>query len=162
MLKTLWIPLLLALMAGTASGETDERAELQTLLDRFLTGAASDIRVHQRFWADDLIYTSSSGQRFGKQKILEGMHPAKSEAEEGEKPEPNSVRYRAEETDIRLFGDMAVVAFRLIADKSPADSNGGANTPESEYFNTGTFIKRDGQWRAVAWQATKIPAAPAP
>jgi hypothetical protein len=27
-----------------------------------------------------------------------------------------------------------------------------------EYFNTGTFRKRDGEWRAVAWQATRIPS----
>jgi hypothetical protein len=28
----------------------------------------------------------------------------------------------------------------------------------SQYFNTGTFLKREGEWRAVAWQATRIPA----
>jgi hypothetical protein len=27
-----------------------------------------------------------------------------------------------------------------------------------QYFNTGTFLKRDGEWRALAWQATVIPA----
>jgi hypothetical protein len=25
------------------------------------------------------------------------------------------------------------------------------------YFNTGTFLKRGGNWQAVAWQATVIP-----
>ncbi len=25
------------------------------------------------------------------------------------------------------------------------------------YFNTGTFLKREGKWQAVAWQATIIP-----
>jgi hypothetical protein len=28
------------------------------------------------------------------------------------------------------------------------------------YWNTGTFVKRDGEWRVVAWQATKIPHVP--
>jgi hypothetical protein len=28
----------------------------------------------------------------------------------------------------------------------------------ANYFNTGTFVKRDNKWQAVAWQATKIPA----
>lgn len=162
MLKTLWFPLLLALLTGTASAETDDHAELKALLDQFLSGAASDIRVHQRFWAEDLIYTSSSGQRFGKQKIIEGMRSAKSEVKEGEKAESNGVRYRAEDTDIRLFDETAIVAFRLIAEVAPAANSGTPSAPESEYFNTGTFIKRDGQWRAVAWQATKIPASPAP
>ncbi|QKX15722.1 nuclear transport factor 2 family protein [Microbulbifer sp. YPW1] len=162
MLKSLWFPLLLALLTGTANAETNDHAELKTLLDQFLAGAASDIQVHQRFWAEDLIYTSSSGQRFGKQKIIQGMRSAKSEAKDGEKAESNSIRYRAEDTDIRLFDETAIVAFRLIAESKPADGNAGSSTPESEYFNTGTFIKRDGQWRAVAWQATKIPASPTP
>jgi hypothetical protein len=25
------------------------------------------------------------------------------------------------------------------------------------YYNTGTFLRRDGEWRVVAWQATRIP-----
>jgi hypothetical protein len=37
------------------------------------------------------------------------------------------------------------VAFRLV-------------TATQQYFNTGTFVKREGRWQAVAWQATKIPA----
>jgi hypothetical protein len=26
-----------------------------------------------------------------------------------------------------------------------------------QYLNTGTFAKRDGAWKAVAWQATRVP-----
>jgi hypothetical protein len=25
------------------------------------------------------------------------------------------------------------------------------------YYNTGTFVNRNSQWQAVAWQATRIP-----
>jgi len=29
---------------------------------------------------------------------------------------------------------------------------------ETVYFrNTGTFLKRNGKWQAVAWQATRVP-----
>lgn len=165
MLKSLFAAALLTLIASGASAETDHRAALQTLLDQFLAGAASDIQVHQRFWADDLIYTSSSGQRFGKQKILDGMRPDKDEEKSNEEKksvekEADSIRYRAEDTDIRLFGNTAIVAFRLIAE--PAGGGSGSNTPKSQYYNTGTFINRNGQWSAVAWQATKIPDTPAP
>src|SRR5262249_37768835 len=30
-------------------------------------------------------------------------------------------------------------------------------THTSHFFNTGTFLKRNGQWRVIAWQATRIP-----
>ena len=47
---------------------------------------------------------------------------------------------------------MAVVNFRLIA-HSVENSK-----PTTVYYrNTGTFLKRNGKWQAVAWQATKVP-----
>jgi len=117
-------------------------AELETLLRDFLAGV-DERAVHERFWADDLVYTSSSGSRFGKQQILDGM-------DEADATEPSPV-YTGEDVDIRVYGDMAVVAFRLVA----TDEDGTAR----QYFNTGTFAYRDGRWQAVAWQATKIPPA---
>ena len=51
-----------------------------------------------------------------------------------------------------MFGDLAVVTFRLVADM-PDQS-------VAEYFNTGVFRKRDGAWKAFTWQATRIPDAP--
>ncbi|SDZ93541.1 nuclear transport factor 2 family protein [Microbulbifer marinus] len=134
--------LLFALLAAQASA--GDREQLRQQLDQFLAGAAGDADVHQRFWADDLIYTSSSGRRFGKDVIMQGL--------EGAKGQPVTASYRAEEVDIRLFDDTAVVAFKLVGEDR---SSGEAVT--SHYFNTGTFVKRNGEWRAVAWQATKIP-----
>jgi hypothetical protein len=32
----------------------------------------------------------------------------------------------------------------------------------THYLNTGTFLKRDGKWQAVGWQATTVPKAPTP
>jgi hypothetical protein len=47
---------------------------------------------------------------------------------------------------------MAVVNFRLIA------HNTESGKPTTVYYrNTGTFLKRNGKWQAVAWQATKAP-----
>ena len=57
----------------------------------------------------------------------------------------------AEDIRIRQYGDTAVVAFRLLG--SPEDGSGKV----MEYLNTGTFLKRDAEWRVVAWQATIIP-----
>jgi hypothetical protein len=33
----------------------------------------------------------------------------------------------------------------------------GGNAVTVYYRNTGTFLKRNGKWQAVAWQATKVP-----
>jgi hypothetical protein len=33
-----------------------------------------------------------------------------------------------------------------------------ASEPMTTYYlNSGTFVKRDGQWRVVNWQATRVP-----
>jgi ketosteroid isomerase-like protein len=144
---------LLALLLGiaTAPGASAQEPggdvpELRALLDRFLA-AADDPSMHRRFWDDALIYTSSSGARFGKTDILAGMQEPVQAAEP-------AVRYRAEDVRVMSFGDLAVVAFRLVGETA-----GTGETPAgiSEYFNTGTFRRSDGEWRAVAWQATRIP-----
>jgi len=113
------------------------------MLDDFLAHAG-EIAAHERFWADDLVYTSSRGTRTTKAEILATF----------DEPENMSRRadpeYWGEDVDIRVYGDTAVVAFRLVG-KLP-DEAGLQN-----YFNTGTFLKRDGAWKVVAWQATKIP-----
>ena len=71
-------------------------------------------------------------------------------ADEEASSEPPATVYSGEEVDVRLYDDMAVVAFKLV----------GTPTNGSEplyYYNTGTFLKRDGVWKVVAWQATRIP-----
>lgn len=120
---------------------------LINLLDKFMEGASyNDPEVHDRFWAEDLIYTSSNGSRTTKADIMGGMSEA---ADRSEEP---STRYHAEEVQVKLYGRMAVVAFKLVAVSTEPDDN-----DRMEYYNTGTFVKQKGEWRAVAWQATKIP-----
>lgn len=58
----------------------------------------------------------------------------------------------ADAVRIQQYGDTAIVAFRLVATR--------AKPPQTmNYFNTGTFLKRDALWQVVAWQATRIPDA---
>jgi hypothetical protein len=142
------LALLSIAISSTASATPDEQA-LTRLLNEFLAGASvNDVAAHERFWDDDLVYTSSGGLRFGKADILEGM-----ESEEAAVAGEPEVVYSAEDIRIRQYGDTAVVAFRLLG----SVQDGSATV--LQYFNTGTFVKRDGQWRAVAWQATVIPTA---
>ncbi len=127
--------------------ETNETEVLENLLDEFLQGASeNNVEIHDRFWADDLIYTSSNGERVTKQIIMDGLSD-NSEAENQSTPQ-----YHAEETQIQLYDDIAVIAFKLVA-----ISPGATDDERLEFYNTGTFQKRDKQWKAVAWQATRIP-----
>ncbi|MFV8782260.1 nuclear transport factor 2 family protein [Microbulbifer sp. SA54] len=150
-----YIACLLVLSAWSTAAYSDDQADLQLLLNGFLDGAA-DVEVHQRFWSSDLVYTSSTGKRFGKKEIIEGMLATQAEPEVGTGTDTAAVKYHAENTDIRLYGDFAVVAFELVATES--NQSDTSNTSKSRYFNTGTFSKRSGEWQAVAWQATKIPS----
>lgn len=148
-MKYLFILLTLMLSPMTTwSGDAPAGAELSSMLDDFLAGASvNDAAAHERFWSDDLVYTSSRGLRFGKAEILEGLQAEDEAGDSG--PE---VVYSAEDVRIREYGDTAVVAFRLLG--ALQDDSGDV----LEYLNTGTFVRRDGEWRVVAWQATAIPA----
>jgi hypothetical protein len=127
-----------------------DAAELTKLLKDFLAGASrNDAAMHDRFWADDLIYTGSSGRRIGKADI---MRDVREEAAEADKDE--SATYSAEDIRIQQYGNMAIVAFRLVGVTKKGDTSETAN-----YLNSGTFLKRDGKWQVVNWQATKMPAA---
>lgn len=126
------------------AADADEAA-LESRLHEFLAGASvNDRAVHDAFWAEDLVYTSSSGTRFGKADIMAGLP----ESPTAGMPE---VRYTGEDVVVRRWGDTAVVTFRLVG--TPGDGD-----PPTEYFNTGTFLLTSEGWRAVAWQATRIPA----
>lgn len=124
-----------------ASDAAPAAKELTELLEWFLAGASRDERaVHERFWADDVIYTRSVGLRTNKPEILESLASS---------PEGPPVTYSAEDVVIHQYGDTAIVAFRLVG------RTGGDNPSTQHYLNTGTFLKRNGEWRAIAWQATR-------
>jgi ketosteroid isomerase-like protein len=122
--------------------------ELTRLLKEFLAGASrDDAATHDRFWAEDLIYTGSSGRRIGKADIMRGARSAPPP-----KPGEPTTTYGAEDIRIQQYGDTAIVAFRLVG---TARKEGKAVV--SNYLNTGTFLKRNGKWQAVSWQATRMP-----
>jgi ketosteroid isomerase-like protein len=145
--------LLLFSLAGGLRAETPPAAaELTKLLQDFLAGAGrNDTAMHERFWADDLIYTSALGRRKGKADIMRELRE-----EAPPKPGDETAVYAAEEIRIQQYGDTAIVAFRLVATTDKAGKKEVRN-----YFNTGTFLKRNGKWQAAGWQATAIPNAPA-
>ena len=137
-----------ALVTGHAfASDTDE---LTVMLEEFLAASGQEA-THASFWADDLIYTSSAGLRFGKAEIMAGFDGSDADSDSTEDPPP--IVYSGEDVDIRVYDDVAIVAFKLVG--TPKDK--AAVGDVMYYFNTGTFLKRDGVWQVVAWQATKIP-----
>ncbi len=149
----LGIALLLAASPLQAASAAPATAELTALVREFLAGVSrNDPAVHDRFWADDLVYTRAAGQRIGKADIVRDARSAKP----ADATAPATI-YTAEDIRIQQYGTTAVVAFRLVA-KTPAHHHEPA--ANDEYLNTGTFVKR-GRWQAVAWQATRAEAAPA-
>jgi len=131
------------LLLISASVVADDAADLQAMLDAFLSGV-TEADTHDRFWAEDLIYTSSRGTRTTKVDIMSGFTGADEGSSAG------GPEYSAEDVQIQVYGNSAIVAFRLVA--SPE-----GDTSQQEYLNTGTFLKRNNEWSVVAWQATIIP-----
>ena len=140
--------LLVALPLSGFAQTAPDAAELSKLLNDFLAGASrNDAAMHDRFWAEDVIYTSALGVRRGKPEILSNVRLAPAP-----KPgDPKSV-YSAEEIRIQQYGNTAIVAFRLV---NTTEKDG--KTEVAKYYNSGTFLKRNGKWQVVSWQATRIP-----
>ena len=82
-LITLFVLVLTAAMMSYGQDSKDQ-PELRSLLNEFLAGAGrNDAAVHDRFWAEDLIYTRSAGSRIGKADLMKGVRsaPARKEGE---------------------------------------------------------------------------------
>ncbi|MEQ1924267.1 MAG: nuclear transport factor 2 family protein [Pyrinomonadaceae bacterium] len=137
---------LLATVSLQAQAAPDA-AELTRLLNEFL-GGVSNPAVHDRFWADDLIYTRSAGVRTNKEEIMKGLRSAPAA-----KPGDSVTVYTAEDIRIQQYGDAAVVAFKLVGNTTKTDGTKSV----TNNLNTGTFIKRKGKWQVVAWQSTIVP-----
>ncbi|MDX1626893.1 MAG: nuclear transport factor 2 family protein [Wenzhouxiangellaceae bacterium] len=142
-LRTTWLAVgLLIAWTVVPAAVTDEQAEVEHLLHEFLAGASrDDAAMHDRFWAEDLVYTSSSGERFGKPRIMASLEESGGGA--------SGPTYSAENVSVRVFGDLAVVTFRLVAERD--------GSREGEFFNTGVLRRQDESWKAFTWQATRIP-----
>lgn len=114
-------------------------------VNAFLHGASiGSPQAHDKFWAEELTYTSSSGDRFGKEQLMSSMKDA-----QPKDPDNVKVWYGAEDIEVKQFGDTVVFNFTLTAEEE------GKIT---KYFhNTGVLIQRGGHWKAVNWNATKVP-----
>jgi ketosteroid isomerase-like protein len=140
--------LLLTLASGVLAQTAPDAAELTKLLNDFLAGASrNDAAIHDRFWADDLIYTRSAGRRVDKAEVMRDVRNSPAP-----KPADPKTIYTAEDIRIQQYGDTAVVAFRLVA-----TTDTGGVKQIANLLNSGTFVKRNGKWQVVNWQSTRMP-----
>jgi hypothetical protein len=123
----------------------DAKAEVTALLHEFLSNVTS-AAMHQRFWADDVIYVSNAGVVRSKADILKGM-----KAEEPAAPAAPGGGYSAEDVVVRQFGETVVLNFRLVQHTT--------GQPDTSFRNSGVFVLRDGRWQVVSWQATRLAPA---
>ncbi len=142
------VVILLSIVCGLRAQTAPDAAELTKLLKDFLAGAGqNDVAMHDRFWADDLIYTASAGHRKSKADIMRELRK-----EGPPKLGDETVVYTAEDIRIQQYSDTAIVAFRLVATNTEKDGT----KKITNYLNSGTFLKRDGKWQVVNWQATTM------
>jgi ketosteroid isomerase-like protein len=133
-------------MAMNAADQATAKVVEQMVRDFLADVPKGDRKVFESFFADDVIYTRSVGVTVDKAEILKNIGVRATN-------EPQAT-FEADGFTVHPYGDTAVVNFRLVMHNVV---NGKA---ETVYFrNTGTFLKRNGKWQVVAWQATKVPPA---
>lgn len=141
--------LLLVLMSTPLSAQDArpisdaEQFAVTSAVEDFLYGASvNDVQAHAKFWAPELTYTSSSGVRFGKAELMDGMRGAKMIPED-----QVEAWYSAEDIELKAFGPSIIINFTLVS----TDAESGAR---ETFLNTGVLVERQGQWQAVNWNAT--------
>lgn len=129
-----------------ASSDAQTVADITALVSDFIEHSDQAAK-HERFWAEDLVYTSSSAEVTSRKAIMNGFNDAP--VPPAEKRAPPKGRFTAEDILVRPYGEAAALTFRLVE-----------HVPDGtlRYFrNSAMFLRRDGRWQAVTWQATKVP-----
>lgn len=123
--------------------QQDKKAEQTILrlerewLDSYLHG---DVDAMKRILADNFTITYSNGQFLTKEQEIANLRQRR--------PQDPSLSISTEDTQVRLYGETAVLTGRLI-------EKGASFRFLSRY--TDTYVKQQGQWRIVASQLTRLP-----
>jgi hypothetical protein len=121
---------------------TKAEQEIRTIFKEWTEALVrNDSAVRGRIMADDFTLTAYDGQVINKAQILEA---AKSSAYRIEAINPEDIK-------VRVYDDAAVLNGRVALTERINDKR-----VTSRIQVTQTWIKRQGQWQAVAEQATRI------
>lgn len=103
--------------------------------------AKGDTATLDRIWADDVIYTSASGQVFTKAQYPERFRSGARKFDS----------FAHDDIRVRLYGNMAVLTGR----STSVLHDGGKLSAGPRRF-THIYVKQDGRWRLVAHQVTDV------
>lgn len=143
--RSIALMLMLAFTGSYASDKDQVTRDLTKRLQDFLAAVPrGDKQVFDDFFADDVIYTRSTGVTVNKAEIIRNIDVRAAN-------EP-ATTFEADNITVHPYGNMAVVNFRLVIH---GQNKGQTETTYNR--NTGTFLKRNGKWQVVAWQSTKSP-----
>jgi uncharacterized protein (TIGR02246 family) len=101
-----------------------------------------DVQAYARLLADDYISTDWDGVVANTAQDLESLKSDKN----------TTTSLVAEDFKVRVYGDAAVVTFRMI---SKSKVEGKEKTVQRRF--TDTWIKRDGRWQCVAVHSSNMP-----
>jgi ketosteroid isomerase-like protein len=134
-----------------AESESATAHELTAMLQKFMDDAGhNNAAGFDTFFADDVIYTRSTGAVITKADIMKSVRGSSPVLE-------TTTTYTAEDVSVHEYGDTAIVAFRLVRH----DEHSAGKPPSiSNYRNTGVFLRRNGKLQVVAWQSTIVAPSP--
>lgn len=133
-----------ALHGQQAQQSSNAQPEIASALKNFLAHV-EDPATHEQWWAEELVYTGSSGAMRSKAEIMKSVREGAAQPKDSKAP---ASTFDAEDIKVTPYGDIAVLTFRLVSREGD----------KTNYFrNSGVLIKRNGRWQVVAWQATKAP-----
>ncbi len=147
------MPLIAALiLAGASSGrgqgadgEADAARELIRLEREWGDAIVKrDVAAMDRILAEDYVMTSPEGLVVTRGKILEFFRSPRDAP-------PAITGADNDDISARIYGETAVVSYRFTL-KLRSE---GRDT-ESPFRHTDVFVKKDGRWRCVSRQATRI------
>jgi ketosteroid isomerase-like protein len=133
----------LALSQMPGKDTSTDEAHIRTLNEA--SGEAQvkrDMATLDRLLADDFILTRANGVVANKAQNL-------ADVQSGER---SFTSYKNDDVRVRLYGDAAVVTGQVV---SSGTYKGQDFSGRFRY--TKVFVKKDGQWQIVAWQATLMP-----
>jgi uncharacterized protein (TIGR02246 family) len=125
----------------TSASNSDEKAIHQVENEIVAALDHNDASALDRLWATDYMFVTPDGNIFTKAQRLALFQSGKTKLES----------YSRDEENVRVYGDTAVVIYRSTV-KGQMFGQGVSNQRRV----TTVLVKRDGRWRAVSQQSTRI------
>jgi uncharacterized protein (TIGR02246 family) len=128
-----------------AAASSSEQAVRQLFDGLVSSYAKNDAAVPARILADDFTFTTPFGELMTKAQRLAEIKPGGIQFDS----------YTADDVNVRVYGDTAVVTNRasLTGKRGDQDLSG-------QYRVTSVFVKKGGNWQLVAAQSTRITPPP--